>query len=840
MLYIYIYEKRQINNKSQVSQTSTPISSTNSSSQQLQSLPPQNSVQSQNSGQNHIKKEKEGENKNENENVNERADVNANGNENINKNTNETEIETENENENVIMNESVNDNKNDNKNNNENINENEIENEKGNETEVETDRPSTMQSSEQQMQIDSTVNSDSGSESEDVEQTILKYLRKKGYKNAEQAFMQDLKNNNEQSSSESPEVTNKTLDNSNDYIITNNNSITERDDNLYEEGYSKLRSWIEGSIDMYRFELRSLLYPIFIYSYLDLVSTGKSQRAKQFMEKYSIDHREQHIQDIQRLSSLSDPMHVKENILAQTFLKNKYLVKLSSASYSLFLAYLQNSSYAILLQITNQYLSIVVSPKALQQSDIDDGVGIINHQESQIDAFNKQEIHLGKRPYDLFEIEEIERRIKDEKNENSEQLLDIFKGLQEKLNEDPLPKEQVPLPVRKLIDISADIKNLKDISKRAKLDNTKLPSICCYTFHNTHHGLNCLSINNDETMICGGFSDSFIRVWSITGKNLKGITKVRNINGNIENLDRFREPVGSQCKKLIAHSGPIYSTSFSPDNKYLVSVSEDKTIRLWSLDTFSNVVCYKGHNYPVWDVDFSPEGFYFATASHDRTARLWSCDHIYPLRIFVGHFSDVDSVKFHPNSNYIVTGGSDCTARLWDIQKGSCIRIFKGHLGPIYALAITPDGKTLATSGEDKIINIWDIGSGRKIKSLYGHENTVNSLSFSQEGNILASGSSDSTVRIWDVKQDDINELDIIEQQIPNGDAMDIDGVSSSTSTTQLNNTIHKSILSNKEKLKYNSKSDLLGTYPTKKTPIYTVHFSRRNLLYSLGAINNI
>lgn len=536
-------------------------------------------------------------------------------------------------------------------------------------------------------------------------------------------------------------------------------------------------------------------------------------------------------------------MHVKENILAQTFLKNKYLVKLSSASYSLFLAYLQNSSYSILLQITNQYLSIRVSPKALQQSDIDDGIGIIGHQESQIEAFNKQEIHLGKRPYDLFEIEEIEHRIKDEKTENSEQLLEIFKGIQEKLNEDPLPKEQVPLPVRKLIDISTDIKNLKDISKRAKLDNTKLPSICCYTFHNTHHGLNCLSINNDETMICGGFSDSFIRVWSITGKNLRGITKPRNINGNVDNLDRFREPVGSQCKKLIAHSGPIYSTSFSPDNKYLVSVSEDKTVRLWSLDTFSNVVCYKGHNYPVWDVDFSPEGFYFATASHDRTARLWSCDHIYPLRIFVGHFSDVDSVKFHPNSNYIVTGGSDCTARLWDIQKGTCIRIFKGHLGSIYALAITPDGKTLATSGDDKIINIWDIGSGRKIKSLYGHENTVNSLSFSQEGNILASGSSDNTVRIWDVKKDDINELDIIEQASSNlmlngdPDSMDIDGAET---TTQMNNTIHKTILSNKEKLKSNYKNDLLGTYPTKKTPIYTVHFSRRNLLYSLGAINNI
>ncbi|RKO86930.1 WD40-repeat-containing domain protein, partial [Blyttiomyces helicus] len=98
---------------------------------------------------------------------------------------------------------------------------------------------------------------------------------------------------------------------------------------------------------------------------------------------------------------------------------------------------------------------------------------------------------------------------------------------------------------------------------------------------------------------------------------------------------------GSTSKRLVGHSGPVYGVSFS-SNKYLVSCSEDKTARLWSLETMSNIVCYKGHNYPVWDVDFSPEGIYFATASHDKTARLWTCDHIYPLRMFVGHLSDVD------------------------------------------------------------------------------------------------------------------------------------------------------------------------------------------------------
>ena len=65
-------------------------------------------------------------------------------------------------------------------------------------------------------------------------------------------------------------------------------------------------------------------------------------------------------------------------------------------------------------------------------------------------------------------------------------------------------------------------------------------------------------------------------------------------------------------------------------------------MRLWSLETKTNLVCYKGHNYPVWGVDFSPLGYYFATCSHDKTARLWSTNHILPLRIFAGHLSDVD------------------------------------------------------------------------------------------------------------------------------------------------------------------------------------------------------
>lgn len=109
------------------------------------------------------------------------------------------------------------------------------------------------------------------------------------------------------------------------------------------------------------------------------------------------------------------------------------------------------------------------------------------------------------------------------------------------------------------------------------------------------------------------------------------------------------EDEGQPMRKLIGHSGPVYSLSFDPiygsasSPQALLSGSQDGTVRLWSLDTYSNLVVYRGHGRdPVWDVEWGPMGVYFATASRDRTARLWSSDRVTPLRMYTGHLSDVN------------------------------------------------------------------------------------------------------------------------------------------------------------------------------------------------------
>jgi len=374
---------------------------------------------------------------------------------------------------------------------------------------------------------------------------------------------------------------------------------------------------------------------------------------------------------------------------------------------------------------------------------------------------------------------------------------------------------------RKRIRLEPSVLGNLDINsaQASALKSRALPSICAYTLHDVAEGAPCCTISPDTSIMAAGFAESYIRLWSLKGERLLGMRSDFSSSSikDSSSLHKIREKNGTTTRKLIGHSGPVYSVDFDPltgstsPPKHLLSSSADATVRLWSMKTMTNVVAFRGHENPVWDVKWSPIGIYFATASRDRTARLWSTDRTSCLRIYAGHLSDVDCLQFHPNSLYIATGSSDWTARLWDVQRGSCVRVFIGHQGPVTSLAISPDGRYLASSGEDLAINLWDLGSGKRIKKMTGHLASTYSLAFSAESSLLVSGSADWTVRCWDVKSSGGLKGKLRENggspPLVNNETLRSYGEAEGLETT-----------------------DLIATFPTKRTPITNVQFTPRNL----------
>ena len=64
--------------------------------------------------------------------------------------------------------------------------------------------------------------------------------------------------------------------------------------------------------------------------------------------------------------------------------------------------------------------------------------------------------------------------------------------------------------------------------------------------------------------------------------------------------------------------GEMYAIKFDA-----VSGSDDKTLKVWDLETGSEMLCLKGHSDEIIAVSASSSGEYALTSSFDSTIRLW-------------------------------------------------------------------------------------------------------------------------------------------------------------------------------------------------------------------------
>lgn len=548
--------------------------------------------------------------------------------------------------------------------------------------------------------------------------------------------------------------------------------------------FARLRAWTDDALDIYKPEVQRLLWPMFVYSYLELVKQFYPKEATRMFQKFSEDFRKEHEYDLRNLEHITLPEH-GEDKTAKIYRDNKYRLTLSNAAFIYFMQFLESLpqvGYKLFISIVEQNLDLRQVERAADDrfsfaSIIQRGIdgqdmpaedeGIPGHRPGNAVSStdpnvgnNLATLKLGKLPMEKeaeedvrAELTELDLKVPPAAGQPSlVQTHELVNIKQEDEDEGP-SRAEIPFPPSTARDVAMEVQKIRENRDRLKIESRTGGigpglSVVMYTFHNTHDSICCMDFSGDHKLVAAGFAESYIRVWTMDGSALG-------------------PPVGGQpqnSQRLIGHAGSVYTVAFAPatfrpsddsaatDSKWLLSCSADNSIRLWNLDIFQCVVVYKGHVGPVWSVAWGPFGHYFASSGHDKTARIWLTDKIRQVRLLAGHDDDVDVVAWHPNSSYVFTASSDKTVRMWSLNNGNPVRMFTGHTSMITALACSRNGKILASGDDTGVILLWDLGPGRLLKKMRGHgKGGIWSLNWSAESAVLVSGGADGTVRSWDV-----------------------------------------------------------------------------------------
>ncbi len=171
---------------------------------------------------------------------------------------------------------------------------------------------------------------------------------------------------------------------------------------------------------------------------------------------------------------------------------------------------------------------------------------------------------------------------------------------------------------------------------------------------------------------------------------------------------------------LVGHPGWVYNVSFSPDGKTIATASADGTVKLWKIDgnfcELSSETAFlrdlaknpeERHLSEVNWVSFHPDGKLIATASDDKTIKLWSLDGKL-LKTLRGHDNKVLGASFSPDGKYLASASEDTTIKIWT-SGGELLKTLEGHKNRVWQVVFSSDSKVLASASWDGTVKLWSM-----------------------------------------------------------------------------------------------------------------------------------
>lgn len=223
------------------------------------------------------------------------------------------------------------------------------------------------------------------------------------------------------------------------------------------------------------------------------------------------------------------------------------------------------------------------------------------------------------------------------------------------------------------------------------------------------------------------------------------------------------------CPKLLkGHTQDVYTLEFINETG-LVSGSGDETLRIWNIESGDCVNCLTiesaekiaGREAAITSLAVSHSSRFVVAGSLDKLVRVWELQDKDPklIQTLAGHTDSVYSVCFDKEDKIIISGSLDKTIRRWDFSnpgQGTCLQVLSGHKDFVLSVAVGGKQRPLILSGsKDRSVQFWDTLTDSLQLTLQGHKNSVISVAVSSDGSTFATGSGDGRARIWALTEKD-------------------------------------------------------------------------------------
>lgn len=274
--------------------------------------------------------------------------------------------------------------------------------------------------------------------------------------------------------------------------------------------------------------------------------------------------------------------------------------------------------------------------------------------------------------------------------------------------------------------------------------------------------------------------DENIFIWSIEEKKLLSNVSVPRSKINKLILDKsgtvlagvtadgklytWRWPNGNLIRVIDAHSKGAWSVDVSPDSTTIATGGGDGIACLWDMSTLMKMGELRGHSGKIHSLFFDAKGKYVITASDDLSIRQWDINTKKEIRAFADPMDRLSTAALNGDGSLIVYSAKTVEIdllrnrrtdkryiRLRDMVSGQDIFTFEGHLKDITSVAFFPGKRHVVSAAEDRTVKIWDAQKRGEVASLE-QEDIASSVAASPEGTWLGIGNNSGKIIVWKMK----------------------------------------------------------------------------------------